>query len=84
MLCALSAMCFNRPGMKRKYWVLFIFFFGVLVLDQWTKSMIVQKLPLHQRVDVIHGFFSIIHVRNTGGAFGILGGKGEDSALCSL
>lgn len=61
--------------MKRKYWVLFIFFFGVLVLDQWTKSMIVQQLPLHQRVEVISGFFNIIHVRNTGGAFGIFGGE---------
>jgi signal peptidase II len=75
MLYALSAMRFNKPRMKRKYWVLFIFFFGVLVLDQWTKSMIVQKLPLHQRVEVIHGFFNIIHVRNTGGAFGIFGGE---------
>jgi signal peptidase II len=37
--------------------------------------MIVQQLPLYQRVEVIHGFFSIIHVRNTGGAFGIFGGE---------
>jgi signal peptidase II len=26
-------------------------------------------------VEVIHGFFNIIHVRNTGGAFGIFGGE---------
>ncbi len=61
--------------MKRKYWVLLIFCFGILLLDQWTKFLIVQKLPLYQRVEVIQGFFNIIHVRNTGGAFGIFGGE---------
>ena len=61
--------------MKRKYWVLLIFCFGILLLDQWTKSLIVQKLSLYQRVEVIQGFFNIVHVRNTGGAFGIFGGE---------
>jgi signal peptidase II len=61
--------------MKRKYWVLLIFLFGVFLLDQWTKSMIVQKLFLYEKVEVIQGFFNIIHVRNTGGAFGIFGGE---------
>ena len=75
MLYALSAMRFNRTGVKRKYWVLFIFLFGVLLLDQLTKSMIVQKLFLYEKVEVIRGFFNIIHVRNTGGAFGIFGGE---------
>jgi len=61
--------------MKRKYWVLLIFCFGILVLDQWTKSLIIQKLLLYQKVEVIQGFFNILHVRNTGGAFGIFGGE---------
>ena len=61
--------------MKRKYWVLLIFCIGILLLDQWTKSLVVQKLPLYQRVNVIQGFFDLTHVRNTGGAFGILGGE---------
>src|SRR5512139_1470113 len=61
--------------MKRKYWVLLIFFFGILLLDQWTKSLIIQKLLLYQKVEVIQGLFNIIHVRNTGGAFGIFGGE---------
>jgi signal peptidase II len=60
--------------MKRKYWVLLVICIGILLLDQWTKSMVVQKLPLYQRVNVIQGFFDLTHVRNTGGAFGILGG----------
>jgi len=65
----------NRTVMKRKYWVLLVFCLGILLLDQWTKSMVVQKLPLYQRVKVIQGFFNLTHVRNTGGAFGIFGGE---------
>jgi signal peptidase II len=61
--------------MKRQYWILFVFCFGVLLLDQWTKYVIVQKLALYQRVEVIQGFFHLTHVRNTGGAFGIFGGE---------
>lgn len=60
--------------MKRKYWIFLIFCFGVLALDQWTKYLIVQKLRLYQSVQVIDGFFNIVQVRNTGGAFGIFGG----------
>jgi len=61
--------------MKRKYWIFLVFCIGILLLDQWTKSMVVQKLPLYQRVNVIQGFFDLTHVRNTGGAFGIFGGE---------
>jgi signal peptidase II len=32
-------------------------------------------LVLYQKVEVIHGFFNLVHVRNTGGAFGIFGGE---------
>ena len=37
--------------------------------------MVVQKLFLYQRVEVIQGFFNLTHVRNTGGAFGMFGGE---------
>jgi signal peptidase II len=70
-----GAKWFNTIAMKRKYWVLLIFCFGILLLDQWTKHLIVQRLPLYQKVEVVQGFFNIIHVRNTGGAFGIFGGE---------
>ena len=65
----------NGIIMKRKYWVLLVFCIGILFLDQWTKSLVVQKLPLYQRVEVIQGFFNLTHVRNTGGAFGVFGGE---------
>src|SRR4030042_988016 len=61
--------------MKRKYWVLLIVCFWILFVDQWTKHAIQQRLVLYQKVEVIHGFFNLVHVRNTGGAFGIFGGE---------
>jgi signal peptidase II len=61
--------------MKRKYWVLFITLIWILALDQWTKHSIQEKLLLHHHVEVIGGFFNLIHVRNPGGAFGIFGGE---------
>lgn len=41
--------------------------------------MVEQKLPLYTNVEVIRGFFNLTHVRNKGGAFGILGGEGIGS-----
>jgi signal peptidase II len=61
--------------MKRKYWVLLVVCFAVLLLDQWTKHVVQERLFLHQTVEVIPGFFNLVHVRNAGGAFGIFGGE---------
>ena len=68
--------------MKRKYWVLLVICFWILFVDQWTKHAIQQRLFLYQKVEVVHGFFNLVHVRNTGGAFGIFGG--EKGGLGSL
>ncbi len=61
--------------MKRKYWVLLVICAWIIPVDQWTKYIVEQKLPLHRSVEVIPGFFHLTHVRNTGGAFGIFGGN---------
>lgn len=65
----------GTEAMKRKYWVLLIICFWILLVDQWTKHAVEQRLVLYQKVEVIHGFFNLVHVRNTGGAFGIFGGE---------
>ncbi len=44
----------------------------VLVLDQATKLLVRQYLPLHESVTVIPGLLDFTHVRNTGAAFGML------------
>lgn len=52
---------------------------GIIVLDQLTKLLILQYLPLHSSLEIIPGFFNLVHVRNPGGAFSIF--AGADSAL---
>lgn len=44
----------------------------VILADQIAKSFILKHLPVHQSVNVIEGFFDITHVRNPGGAFGLM------------
>lgn len=44
---------------------------GVIALDQWTKLLIRQNLERWDHISVIPGLFRIVHVTNTGAAFGI-------------
>ena len=43
----------------------------VIVLDLWTKSLVLARIDLHEAIPVIPNFFQLVHVRNTGAAFGI-------------
>jgi signal peptidase II len=45
---------------------------GVVVLDQLTKLVVREYLPLHAEIEIIPGFAELTHVKNTGGAFGLL------------
>lgn len=45
---------------------------AIVALDQATKAMVRARLPLHESITVIPGFFDLTHVRNTGAAFGML------------
>jgi signal peptidase II len=49
-------------------------FFLVVVLDQFTKLLIVKNFILHETVEVVPGFFNITYITNTGAAFGFLSG----------
>lgn len=55
--------------MKRVHYL--ILAAAVILLDFWTKWMIVQRIDLHEAIPVIPDFFQLVHVRNTGAAFGI-------------
>lgn len=52
---------------------------AVVLLDLWTKSLIHNRLALHESFPVIDGLFDITYVRNTGVAFGIF--SSIDSSL---
>ena len=42
----------------------------VVLLDQFTKLIILDAMPLFQSVPIIPGFFNLTHIHNPGGAFG--------------
>ena len=44
---------------------------SIIILDQWTKYLVVQHLGLHDAITIIPNCFHIVHVRNPGAAFGI-------------
>jgi len=44
---------------------------AVIVLDIWTKALVLARIDLHETIPIIPNFFQLVHVRNTGAAFGI-------------
>ena len=48
---------------------------AVFVLDQGLKALVENSMSPGESITVIPGFLSITHIRNDGGAFGILGGS---------
>jgi len=44
---------------------------AVILLDLWTKALVLARIDLHEAIPVIPNFFQLVHVRNTGAAFGL-------------
>lgn len=44
---------------------------GILALDRFSKWIVAARLSLHDGITVIPDFFRIVHVENTGAAFGL-------------
>ena len=45
---------------------------AIVVLDQVTKQLVRAGIPLYDSIEVIPGLLNLVHVRNTGAAFGFL------------
>lgn len=52
-----------------RYYLIALF---LIILDQWTKWLIIKNMELHESIPIIEGFFSITSHRNSGAAWGIL------------
>lgn len=50
----------------------FIAILSVMILDQWTKLLVLGHFEYGESVMMIRDFFSLTYVRNTGAAFGFL------------
>ena len=46
-----------------------LFAAGIVAVDQWTKFLVLENIPLYGHVDAIDGLFHLTYVRNTGAAF---------------
>lgn len=55
---------------------------GVMALDAWTKWLVSARIDLHDSVTLIPNVFQLVHVRNTGAAFGI--GANAESHIVPL
>ena len=66
--------------MNRIYYILLSV--AVIALDLWTKALVSARIDLHDSISIIPNLFQIVHVRNTGAAFGI--GANADSSLVPI
>lgn len=53
----------------RKYH--FLIALGIVILDRLAKHAVEHKIPLHDGIQIIPGFFRITHLENRGAAFGL-------------
>jgi signal peptidase II len=59
----------NAQPAMRKYHLLIAFL--VVLLDRLAKRAVERKIPLHDGVQIIPGFFRLAHLENRGAAFGM-------------
>ena len=55
---------------------------AIILLDAWTKWMVSAHIDMHDSISLIPNLFQLVHVRNTGAAFGI--GANAQSAIGPL
>ncbi len=48
---------------------------AVVIIDQLSKMWIMAAFALHEQQNIIPGFFNLVHITNTGAAFGFLAGS---------
>ena len=51
-----------------------LFAVGIVAVDQWTKFLVLQNIPLNGYMEAIPGLFHFTYVRNTGAAFSAFSG----------
>jgi signal peptidase II len=62
----------------------FILIFIILLIDQITKAAVARFIPLNSSVEVIPGFFQLVHIRNKGAIFGFFNQSGSQAVYLLL
>ncbi|MDR3567095.1 MAG: signal peptidase II [Syntrophobacteraceae bacterium] len=57
---------------------------GLVALDQASKYAVAGAMPVNTGVTVVSGFFDVVYVRNTGGAFSLFAGAGHPWTVYGL
>lgn len=73
-----------KADRSKKYLIVALISLLVIVLDQYTKYLIIQSFALHQSHDVIQNYVTIVHARNKGIAFGIFATQGSGTQTILL
>ncbi|MFC1833777.1 signal peptidase II [Thermodesulfobacteriota bacterium] len=60
----------------KKYILFSLIALSILAGDQVTKHLVLESIPLGTGYEVIPGFLNVVHVRNSGAAFGMGSGWG--------
>jgi len=63
-------------SIHKKYPLTIVVSLSVIILDQCTKYLIIKSFALHQSLDIIEHYLTIVHIRNKGIAFGLLAEQG--------
>ena len=66
----------NSASLAGKYQRLALVAAAVVLIDQITKLVVLNTIPLYDSIPVVPGFFQLTHIQNPGGAFGLLAGRG--------
>ncbi len=72
--------------MKEKRKLLLILYPAIIVLifDQITKLAVVRFIKLYNSINVVPGFFNLVHFRNKGMAFGLFNDSGNPLVFYAL
>lgn len=73
-----------RFSIQKKYLLTIVISLSVIVIDQFTKYLIIKSFALHQSLDLIEHYLTIVYIRNQGIAFGLLAGQGGGTRVILL
>ncbi len=76
----------KMAGRTRGTWAMMVLLLGfsIAVLDQVTKHLIRTQFFVGESRPVVEGFFNLTFVRNTGAAWGMLGGQNTSLTILSI
>src|SRR5262245_41449929 len=81
--CLLRGGELNSPGMvkPRSNWRILILALSIVALDQLTKLLVLKYLGFAEEKDLVHGFFKLVHLGNTGAAWSLFTGNNGALAI---